>query len=149
MIIFHFSDVLFRALESGIYTNSTANYFTQAINHAAGSEAGTFEQRYYMDTSYCKDMAACPIFMYIGGEGTLSGVSLTGPAHVVISRQHHVYIILFSHFLSMQVVRQHACVSMEAPSCSHRVPRAATPGGYTATLAQEHGALILALEHRW
>jgi len=83
--------------KSSVFTNSTVNYYTQIIDHTAGIDAGTFQQRYYIDTTYCEDLTSCPIFMYIGGEGTLS----------------------------------------------------ASPGGYTATMASEHGALILALEHRW
>jgi hypothetical protein len=82
---------------SAIYTNNTVNWFTQIIDHTSGADAGTFQQRYYVDRTYCTDLASCPIFMYIGGEGTLSS----------------------------------------------------TPGGYTSTIAQEHGALIFALEHRW
>jgi pimeloyl-ACP methyl ester carboxylesterase len=81
---------------SSVFTNSTVNWFEQPIDHS-DADSANFNQRYYIDTTYCEDMSSCPIFMYIGGEGTLS----------------------------------------------------ATPGGYTTTIAQEHGALIYALEHRW
>mmetsp|Transcript_11675 Transcript_11675/g.15424 ORF Transcript_11675/g.15424 Transcript_11675/m.15424 type:complete len:474 (-) Transcript_11675:311-1732(-) len=82
------------AQADAVFTNSTANVFMQLVDHTAST---TFGQRWYQDQSYCIDLTTCPIFMYIGGEGTLS----------------------------------------------------ATPGGYTAELAEAHGALILALEHRW
>jgi len=88
-------DRLKAAKTADVFTNDTVNIFTQITDHATNT--GTFNQRYYIDSSYCADQTTCPIFMYIGGEGTLS----------------------------------------------------ATPGGYVATMAEEHGALVLALEHRW
>lgn len=75
--------------------NSTANFFTQLIDHN-NPASGTFPQRYYVDFSYWNG-TSFPVFLYIGGEGVLSG----------------------------------------------------TPRGYAATIAQELGALIVALEHRW
>ena len=76
--------------------NSTPNYYDQWVDHG-NTSAGTFQQRYYVDTAYWNGSSESPVFYYIGGEGTLRG----------------------------------------------------TPTGYAATLAQEFGALVVALEHRW
>ena len=92
-----FSHIHSKISSKDVFTNDTVNWFSQRIDHSGSESDATFQQRYYVDKTYCEDLSSCPIFMYIGGEGTLS----------------------------------------------------ATPGGYTAEMAQEHGALILALEHRW
>ena len=63
-----FKDRLKASKTADVFTNSTVNIFNQFIDHSDGSSS-QFNQRYYIDTSYCADQETCPIFMYIGGEG--------------------------------------------------------------------------------
>ena len=54
-------------VDGDIFTNSTVNIFPQMVDHS-DENLGTFDQRFYIDHSYCTDATKCPIFMYIGGE---------------------------------------------------------------------------------
>ena len=83
-----------RAAEGRLVGNSTTNFYTQQVDHSDASR-GTYQQRYYVDTTYYS--SGGPVFIYIGGEGNLGG----------------------------------------------------TPTGFVAEYAQQHKALIVALEHRW
>eukprot|EP01013_Petalomonas_cantuscygni_P007921 TRINITY_DN20629_c0_g1_i1.p1 TRINITY_DN20629_c0_g1~~TRINITY_DN20629_c0_g1_i1.p1 ORF type:complete len:492 (+),score=89.33 TRINITY_DN20629_c0_g1_i1:41-1516(+) len=80
------------------YTTSESFWFQQRQKHFVPSDTSTFPQRWFRSASSVNSSArVVPVFLYIGGEGPLSGA----------------------------------------------------PGGIIADLAAQHGALILALEHRF
>eukprot|EP00760_Papus_ankaliazontas_P020757 PhM_4_TR18501/c0_g1_i1/m.56639 len=56
---------------ASIYFNTTVNIFQQLVDHA-NPKRGTFEQRYWIDTTYWNPTVG-PIFLYISGEGPASG----------------------------------------------------------------------------
>eukprot|EP00760_Papus_ankaliazontas_P004581 PhM_4_TR11968/c0_g1_i1/m.31008 len=58
-------------LSSRTYQNTTVNIFQQLIDHA-NPKRGTFEQRFWYDTTYWKPGTG-PVFLYISGEGPASG----------------------------------------------------------------------------
>jgi len=56
---------------AGVLRNSTANYFSQLVWHNDSSK-GTFQQRYFVDTSKWSGPGS-PIFLELGGEGPAGG----------------------------------------------------------------------------
>mmetsp|Transcript_23139 Transcript_23139/g.31695 ORF Transcript_23139/g.31695 Transcript_23139/m.31695 type:complete len:473 (-) Transcript_23139:183-1601(-) len=87
-------DNLYRTGKTSSLTSSLT--WSAKLDNFDASNQATFEQRFYVNDQYW-EAGVGPVFLYIGGEGTLNG----------------------------------------------------PPGGYIATLAKEHSALILALEHRF
>lgn len=77
----------------GIYTNSTANYFQQLIDHANPSR-GVFNQRYFLDFSYWNPSSG-PVFLYIGGEGPLT--QSPGGYLAVVAKEQQGLIVALEH----------------------------------------------------
>jgi hypothetical protein len=77
----------------GIYTNSTANYFQQLIDHANPAR-GVFNQRYFLDFSNWNPESG-PVFLYIGGEGPLT--QSPGGYLAVVAKEQQGLIVALEH----------------------------------------------------
>ena len=77
---------------NGILRNSTVNLFQQRIWHT-GSNATTFDQRYYFDTSAWSGSSSSDVFLYIGGEGPLGGTPGGYPAVLAKARGALVFAL--------------------------------------------------------
>jgi len=73
--------------------NSDALFWSAKIDHFDPSSSATFEQRYYVDNQYWDGKG--PVFLYIGGEGTLSGTP-TGYVSV-LAQNYSALVVALEH----------------------------------------------------
>jgi len=71
------------------------NTFTQKLDHTSLEDTRTFEQRYFVYSDYAKGENA-PVFLYIGSEAELSGIS-PYRSYVQQAKKYNAHVIALEH----------------------------------------------------
>ncbi|XP_005092642.2 putative serine protease K12H4.7 [Aplysia californica] len=70
-------------------------WFEQPLDHFDGANPRTWKQRYF--TSSAHYTKGGPLFVYIGGEGRMSGPSVEGGAWVDYAKTYKAYLVVVEH----------------------------------------------------
>ena len=74
-------------------------YFSQRLDHFdfKNSQATNWNQRFWINATFFKDVANAPVFFYIEGEGAGSPYSVVNGEHVVLAQQYGALIVSLEH----------------------------------------------------
>ncbi|XP_064612363.1 thymus-specific serine protease-like [Liolophura sinensis] len=70
-------------------------FITQPLDHFDASEEGMYKQRVYVNDQYWKTNG--PVFLYIGGEGSLAVFDVLGGEHVDLARKYGALLFAVEH----------------------------------------------------
>ncbi|XP_056140094.1 thymus-specific serine protease [Lampris incognitus] len=68
----------------------------QPLNHFDRQNTKTFPQRFFINEAYWQHPQG-PVFLYIGGEGTISMFSILAGHHVHIAKEHKALLVALEH----------------------------------------------------
>ncbi|KAK2164995.1 hypothetical protein LSH36_56g00011 [Paralvinella palmiformis] len=72
------------------------HYITQPLDHFDASVKNSYKQRYWVNSDYWLQKVG-PVFLYIGGEASLSSLSIMTGEHVDLAKQYKALILSVEH----------------------------------------------------
>ncbi|KAM4640595.1 thymus-specific serine protease [Discoglossus pictus] len=78
------------------FTSPIEGYLTQPLDHFNRRNNGTYRQRYWINEEFWQRPDG-PVFLYIGGEGSLSDFSVLAGEHVELAQTHKALLVSLEH----------------------------------------------------
>uniref|UniRef100_A0A8C5QB37 Thymus-specific serine protease n=1 Tax=Leptobrachium leishanense TaxID=445787 RepID=A0A8C5QB37_9ANUR len=78
------------------YTEPIEGHYTQPLDHFNRRNNATYRQRYWINEEYWQRPDG-PVFLYIGGEGSLSEFSVLSGEHVDLAQKHRALLVSLEH----------------------------------------------------
>ncbi|XP_067875185.1 thymus-specific serine protease [Heterodontus francisci] len=78
------------------WTEPRERLFPQPLDHFNRKNNGTFKQRYWVNTKLWEQRQG-PVFLYIGGEGSLSSFSVLAGEHVDLAQRYGALLVSLEH----------------------------------------------------
>ncbi|KAM8952267.1 thymus-specific serine protease [Pelodytes ibericus] len=78
------------------YTSPIEDYITQPLDHFNRGNNATYRQRYWINEAFWQRPGG-PVFLYIGGESSLSEFSVLSGEHVELAEQHGALLVSLEH----------------------------------------------------
>ncbi|CAH2314237.1 thymus-specific serine protease [Pelobates cultripes] len=78
------------------YTTALEGYLTQPLDHFNRRNNATYRQRYWINEAFWQRPGG-PVFLYIGGEGSLSEFSVLSGEHVEMAQKHQALLVSLEH----------------------------------------------------
>ncbi|NP_001089218.1 uncharacterized protein LOC734265 precursor [Xenopus laevis] len=87
-----------RWMPKGAFPNtpSVESFIVQPLDHFNRRNNGTYNQRYWINEQYW-NYPDGPVFLYIGGEGSLSEFSVLSGEHVELAQTHRALLVSLEH----------------------------------------------------